>query len=106
MRLLQVTKEVLKLYSKKNCVDVTIGDVRAAVRKDKKKDKDGAGAGPVGSAGTGGGGDSMAASFENTFNKFRKLSYFDQHAVTATCASQVSWAGRNGALCGHVTGPQ
>ena len=68
----QVTKEILKLYSKKNSLDVSIGEVR---KKDKKKERDTA--------------DSMA-NFENTFGKFRKLSFFDQHAVTQSCATQVA----------------
>lgn len=80
----KLTKEVLKLYSRKNCLDVTIGEVR---KKDKKKDGGGSAniAGNIGSAAAG----DPTATFENTCAKFRKLSYFDQHVVTQSCATQV-----------------
>lgn len=65
----KVTKEILKLFGKKNCMDLS-GGGDPVVKVKKKKDKDGD---PV-------------TSLENTFGKFRRLSYHDQHAVTQAVA--------------------
>ena len=62
----KVTKEILKLLGKKNCLDLS-GGGDPVVKVKKKKDD------PV-------------ASLENTFGKFRRLSYHDQHAVTQAVA--------------------
>jgi len=69
----KVTKEVLKLLGKKNCMDLS-GSGDPVVKVKKKKDKD---CDPV-------------ASLENTFGKFRRLSYHDQHAVTQTVAKNLT----------------
>ena len=69
----KVTKDVLKLLGKKNCMDLS-GSGDPVVKVKKKKDKD---CDPV-------------ASLENTFGKFRRLSYHDQHAVTQTVAKNLS----------------
>jgi len=69
----KVTKEILKLLGKKNCLDLS-GGGDPVVKVKKKKDKD---CDPV-------------ASLENTFGKFRKLSYHDQHAVTQTVAKNLT----------------
>ena len=66
----KIVKEVQKLYQRKNCIDVIAGEVR---KKEKKKDKE----------------RDSEGSLESTFSKFRKLSYFDQHAVTQRCAPLV-----------------
>lgn len=70
----KVTKDIMKLFSKKNCLDLSGGD--PVVKTKKKKEKDG----------------DAVASLENTFTKFRKLSYYDQHAVTQTIAKSLSEA--------------
>lgn len=66
----KITKEILKLFSKKNCIDISSG---AIGKEKKKKDKD----------------TDPATNLEATFNKFQKLSYYDQHAVTSQCAATV-----------------
>jgi len=68
----KVTKEVLKLLGKKNCMDLS-GGGDPVVKVKKKKDKD----------------SDLVASLENTFAKFRRLSYHDQHAVTQTVAKNL-----------------
>jgi len=66
----KVTKEIVKLLGKKNCMDLS-GGGDPVVKTKKKKDD------PV-------------ASLENTFGKFRRLSYHDQHAVTQTVAKNLT----------------
>jgi mediator of RNA polymerase II transcription subunit 12 len=61
------------LLGKKNCVDLSGGDPNAKAKKKKEKD----------------GGDPVS-NLDNTFGKFRKLSYYDQHAVTQTVAKLLS----------------
>lgn len=68
----KVTKEILKLLGKKNCLDLS-GGGDPVVKVKKKKDKD---CDPV-------------ASLENTFGKFKRLSYHDQHAVTQMVAKNL-----------------
>ena len=87
----KATKEIAKLFGKKASVDIGGGDPGAAGsgRTKKKKEKDGD---PV-------------MSLENTFNKFRKLSYYDQHAVTHTVARSVAESVGNfasGAVGGYL----
>jgi len=69
----KVSKEILKLLGKKNCMD-TSGGGDPVVKVKKKKDKD---SDPV-------------SGLENTFGKFRRLSYHDQHAVTQTVAKSLA----------------
>ncbi|XP_052783955.1 mediator of RNA polymerase II transcription subunit 12-like protein isoform X1 [Mya arenaria] len=71
----KVSKEILRLYSRKNCMDVSSGDIG---KLKKKKDKD-----EVGSV-------CLVANLELLFAKFMKLSYYDQHYVTWQCTSAVS----------------
>ncbi|XP_062609383.1 mediator of RNA polymerase II transcription subunit 12-like protein isoform X4 [Saccostrea cucullata] len=75
----KISKEVLKMFSKKNCVDIISGEL-GRVKKRKEKDAN----------------DSLSnvsMNFENVFegifNKFQKLSYHDQHFVTAQCRNVV-----------------
>ena len=72
----KVSKEILRLYSKKNCIDVSSGDLG---KIKKKKEKEGEASVSV----------QMVGNLEVTFSKFQKLSYYDQHAVTAHCTSAV-----------------
>ena len=72
----KVTKEITRLYSKKNCIDVSSGDLG---KVKKKKEKDGETSVSV----------QMVGNLEVTFGKFQKLSYYDQHAVTASCTTAV-----------------
>lgn len=60
----KVVKEILKLFSKKTCMDIADG------AKVKKNAKDG-------------------FNFEAAVGRFQCLSYFDQHVVTQQCASTV-----------------
>jgi hypothetical protein len=70
---LKITKEINKLLSKKNCVDLSGGDSNMKTKKKKEKD----------------GGDQVL-SLDNTFNKFRKLCYYDGHTVTQTVCKLLS----------------
>ena len=72
----KVSKEILRLYSKKNCIEVTSGDLG---KMKKKKEKEGEATVSV----------QMVGNLEVTFSKFQKLSYYDQHAVTAHCTTAV-----------------
>ena len=72
----KVTKEITRLYSKKNCIDVSSGDLG---KVKKKKEKDGETSVSV----------QMVGNLEVTFGKFQKLSYYDQHAVTGSCTAAV-----------------
>ena len=70
----KIRKEIMKLYSKKNSLDTSSGDI-AKGKKKKEKEK--------------GMETDSSTNFESTFNKFQKLSYYDQHAVTSSCACAV-----------------
>ena len=78
---------MLKLYSKKSSIDVTIGEVR---KRDKKKEKDpsasssssATAAAAVTSA------EPVQANYEATLQRFKQLSYYDQHALTNQCTSK------------------
>ncbi|KAL3848034.1 hypothetical protein ACJMK2_018917 [Sinanodonta woodiana] len=72
----KVSKEILKLYSKKNCIDISSGDLG---KTKKKKEKEGEI--PVLAL--------TSSNFESIFAKFQKLSYYDQHAVAYQCATSV-----------------
>lgn len=76
----KVTKETVKLFSKKNCIDVGSGDLG---KNKKKKDKELGEAHSVQSA------TNFETVFEGIFNKFQKLSYYDQHVVTHQCVTSV-----------------
>ena len=71
-----VSQEITRLFSKKNCIDVTIGEVRK--KEQKKKEKDGGAAA----------GSDATPSFEQLFARFQTLSYFDQHTVTNQCSGE------------------
>ena len=71
----KVSKEILRLYSKKSCIDVGSGDLS---KQKKKKD---ANEPPT---------VSVAGQLELLFSKFHKLTYYDQHVVTGQCALGVS----------------
>ncbi|GFR15875.1 mediator of RNA polymerase II transcription subunit 12-like protein, partial [Trichonephila clavata] len=60
----KMVKELMKLFSKKTCMDIADG------AKVKKNAKDG-------------------FNFEAAVSRFQTLSYFDQHVVTNTCAASV-----------------
>ncbi|KFM81956.1 Mediator of RNA polymerase II transcription subunit 12, partial [Stegodyphus mimosarum] len=60
----KMVKEIMKLFSKKTCMDI------ADSAKVKKNAKDG-------------------FNFEAVVSKFQSLSYFDQHVVTTICATSV-----------------
>lgn len=60
----KVTKEIMKLFSKKTCMDIADG---AKVKKHAKE----------------------GFSFDAVVARFQSLSYFDQHVVTLSCASSV-----------------
>ncbi|XP_013408892.1 mediator of RNA polymerase II transcription subunit 12-like protein [Lingula anatina] len=68
----KVSKEIMKLFSKKNSIDISSGDIGKTKKKKEKGEKD------VGDP-----------NYEGTFTRFQKLSYYDQHAVTSSCATQV-----------------
>lgn len=70
----KVGKDILRLYSKKNCIDVSSGDL-GKLKKKKEKDEPG--------------NVSMASHLELLFTKFHKLTYFDQHVVTSQCRNAV-----------------
>ncbi|XP_070173165.1 mediator of RNA polymerase II transcription subunit 12-like protein isoform X2 [Littorina saxatilis] len=93
----KTTKEIVKLYSKRNCIDVTSGDV-GKVKKKKDKDKDGKEPGSSGGADVAapasGGSTTPSntispANLEVLMQKFQKLSYHDQHSVTAQCTTAI-----------------
>lgn len=70
----KMTKELLKMFSKKNCVDVSSGDLgKARRKKERERDSD----------------LSTTNLMESTLHKFQKLSYFDQHYVISHCAQTV-----------------
>lgn len=76
----KITKDTLKLFSKKNCIDTSSGDLG---KMKKKKEKE-TGESSMSSTNT-----NFELVFDGIFNKFQKLSFYDQHAVTAQCASTV-----------------
>nr|XP_022287518.1 mediator of RNA polymerase II transcription subunit 12-like protein isoform X2 [Crassostrea virginica] len=75
----KISKEVLKMFSKKNCVDVLSGEL-CRVKKRKEKDSNDFAS-------------NISMNFESVFdgifNKFQKLSFHDQHFVTAQCRNLV-----------------
>ena len=67
----KLIKEITKMFGKKNSLDISSGDGGNSKNK-KKKDKD----------------DSQAM-YDSCFQKMRKLSYYDQHAVLSTCCQSI-----------------
>ncbi|XP_069105326.1 mediator of RNA polymerase II transcription subunit 12-like protein isoform X3 [Argopecten irradians] len=76
----KISKETLKLFSKKNCVDTGSGDLGKVKKRKEKEPGDASLAGVV---------TNFDQIFEGIFGKYQKLSYFDQHAVTAQCTDAV-----------------
>lgn len=68
----KITKEVMKLFSKKNSLDISSGDIG---KQRRKKEKDAL--------------DASAVNFEAIFHKFQKLSYYDQHALTSVVTNSI-----------------
>lgn len=66
----KIGKEILKLFSKRNCIDTSSGDLG---KPKKKKEKDGG----------------ETTNMDMILHKFQKLSYHDQHTVTWQCATSV-----------------
>ncbi|XP_076454432.1 mediator of RNA polymerase II transcription subunit 12-like protein [Babylonia areolata] len=90
----KITKEIVKLYSKRNCIDVMSGDVGKVKKKKDKEGKDGGGtagaeSSSMPSSSSGGNVATPAAisgpNLEALMQKFQKLSYHDQHSVTKHC---------------------
>lgn len=75
----KISKEVLKMFSKKNCVDVLSGEL-CRVKKRKEKDSNDF---------TSNISMNFESVFDGIFNKFQKLSFHDQHFVTAQCRNLV-----------------
>jgi len=71
----KVSKEILRLYNRKNCIDVSSGDL-GKMKKKKEKDE-------MNSV-------SLTLNLELLFSKFQKLSYYDQHHLTWQCTTAVS----------------
>ncbi|KAK6194758.1 hypothetical protein SNE40_000324 [Patella caerulea] len=75
----KISKEVLRLYGKRNSIDISSGDL-GKVKKKKEKEGEAAVAG-------------MSApslpNLEAIFLKFQRLSFFDEHAVTNQCVNAV-----------------
>ena len=79
---------MLKLYSKKSSIDVTIGEVRM---RDKKKEKDPSASSSSSSAAATAAvtsAEPVQANYEATLQRFKQLSYYDQHALTNQCTSK------------------
>lgn len=72
----KVSKEILKQFSRKNCIDMSSGDLG---KPKKRKDKDEPGTSV-----------SVVGNLEVLFGKFHKLSYYDQHVVTWQCTLAVN----------------
>ena len=72
----KATKELQRLFSKKNCIDIVSGELG---KKQKKKEKDREKEKDVDSS----------TNLEMIYTKFQKLSYYDQHAATWTCANAI-----------------
>ena len=67
----KVSREIMKLFGRKNSLDITSGDVGKQKKKKDAKDSD------------------LSVNYEAMFTRFQKLSYHDQHAVTSACANTV-----------------
>jgi len=66
----KVSREILWIYGRKNCIDVASGDLT----KRKKKEE---------------GSVSVTSNLELLFSKFQRLLYHDQHIVTSQCTAAV-----------------
>ncbi len=71
----KTSKELMKLFSKKNCLDVTSGDIGKQKKKKEKEVREKEG--------------ENLANLETMFWKFQKLSYYDQHVITHACVITV-----------------
>ncbi|KAH3870445.1 hypothetical protein DPMN_033632 [Dreissena polymorpha] len=71
----KVSREILRLFSRKNCIDVSSGDLGKNKKKRDKYEPSSV---------------SLAANLEVLFSKFHKLSYYDQHMVMWQCTNAVS----------------
>ncbi|KAL8595943.1 hypothetical protein ACOMHN_018255 [Nucella lapillus] len=94
----KISKEIVKLYSKRNCVDVTSGDVGKVKKKKDKESKDGAATGTAeNTTPSSSSANTMSsipaaisgANLESLMAKFQKLSYHDQHSVTSQCTTAI-----------------
>ncbi|XP_059156878.1 mediator of RNA polymerase II transcription subunit 12-like protein isoform X2 [Physella acuta] len=81
----KISKEIVKLFSKRNCIDVTSGDLGKVKKKKEKEAKEAENNATPATSGT----TVTSPNFDNLQQKFSKLSYFDQHQVTAQCTSAV-----------------
>ncbi|KAK0041422.1 mediator of RNA polymerase II transcription subunit 12-like protein isoform X3 [Biomphalaria pfeifferi] len=81
----KISKEIVKLFSKRNCIDVTSGDLGKVKKKKEKEAKEAETNATPSTLNT----TVTSPNFDNLQQKFSKLSYFDQHQVTAQCTSAV-----------------
>ncbi|CAL1546445.1 unnamed protein product [Lymnaea stagnalis] len=81
----KISKEIVKLFSKRNCIDVTSGDLGKVKKKKEKEAKEAENNATPSTSGT----TVTSPNFDSMQQKFSKLSYFDQHQVTAQCTSAV-----------------
>ncbi|KAH9509032.1 Mediator of RNA polymerase II transcription subunit 12-like protein, partial [Bulinus truncatus] len=81
----KISKEIVKLFSKRNCIDVTSGDLGKVKKKKEKEAKEAESNVTPSTLNT----TVTSPNFDNLQQKFSKLSYFDQHQVTAQCTSAV-----------------
>ncbi|XP_041350095.1 mediator of RNA polymerase II transcription subunit 12-like protein isoform X2 [Gigantopelta aegis] len=76
----KISKEIVRLYSKRNCIDVGSGDLGKVKKKKEKEGGDAAASASV----------TMAMpNFDGIFVKYQKLSYYDQHAVSCQCTNAI-----------------
>ena len=87
----------MKLFNKKNSLDVTLGEVK---RKEKKKEKvagvaiatvavaDSKDTTAAAAAATAAIAAESATNYESTRSKFMRLNYHDQHTLTYHCSSK------------------
>ena len=69
----RVGKDLARLFSKKNCIDISSGDIGKKKKGKDKEDKD----------------KDSSMTFDAISGKFARLCVYDQHAVTSTTASYV-----------------
>ncbi|CAG5131136.1 unnamed protein product, partial [Candidula unifasciata] len=81
----KISKEIVKLFGKRNCIDVTSGDLGKVKKKKEKEAKEGEVTVTPSMSNTA----IATPNFDSLQQKFSKLSYFDQHQVTAQCTSAV-----------------
>ncbi|XP_012937095.1 mediator of RNA polymerase II transcription subunit 12-like protein [Aplysia californica] len=83
----KISKEIVRLFSKRNCVDVTSGDLGKVKKKKEKETKEGETS--TATPSTSNPSTMTTPNFDSMQQKFAKLSYFDQHQVTAQCTAAV-----------------